>query len=136
MRDVVESPLTWILTGICVVGCIYAKRSVISGIITGIMAPMVIVPLWIMAGLAVNVPHLLVRKMFPDLLPYLQNSSSAWASGILFVTDPAHLATGITAGFFIWYCIVGRMNSHRPLAFTLERNTITSPSPLTRRFWH
>ncbi len=135
MIDVVESPITWILTGVCIVGCIYAKRSVVAGIITGIMAPMVIVPLWIMSGLAVNVPHLLVRTLFPKLLPFLENSSSAWAGAVLFITDPGHLATLITAAFFIWYCIVGRMNSHRPLAFTSTRSRLTASNPFIRRYW-
>lgn len=135
MSDVVESPITWILTGICIVGCIYAKRNVVSGVITGIMAPMVIVPLWIVSGLAVNVPHLMVRSMFPDLLPYLQDSPSPWAALLLFTTYPGNVATLITAALFIWYCIVGRESAHRRLAFTNHRSRLVGSNPFMKHYW-
>lgn len=134
MQDVLDSPITWILTGICIAGCIYAKRNIVVGIICGVIAPMFVVPVWITVGLAVNIPHLLIRTMFPKLLPFMENSPSAWAGAVIFLTDPGNVATFITAALFVWYCIVGRKNAHRSAAFVSSRNRPAGTSPFIRRF--
>jgi len=134
--DVLASPIIWVLTVICIIGCVYANRSVVVGIICGVIAPMVVIPIWVIAALAINVPHLLVRTLFPELVPFLEKSSSAWAGVVVFLTDPGNLAVFITAVLFVWYCIVGRKNCHRPAAFTPTRSRLTASNPFIRRFWH
>jgi len=110
--DILASPLIWVLTGICIVACTYAKRSLVAGIITGVIAPMVLIPIWVIAALAINVPHLLLRTLFPEIFTGLHNSSSVWAEAVLFITDPSYLAMFVTAVLFTWYCRVERKTAH------------------------
>jgi len=133
MSDAVATQL-WILTPICIAGCIYAKRSVVSGIICGVIAPIVVFPLWLSVALAVNVPYLMVKKMFPGMFVSLANSSSAIAEAVLYLTNPGVMAVIITAALFVWYCIVGRKNSHLPPAYAPRKSRSMGSSPFIRKF--
>ncbi len=133
MSDAVVTQLL-ILTPICIVGCIYARRHVVSGIICGVIAPIIVFPLWLSVALAINVPYSLVKKMFPGVFVALQNSSSTTAESVLYLTNPAVVAVFITAGLFIWYCIVGRMNSHRSPAYAPRKSRSMGSSPFIRKF--
>jgi len=133
MSDAVVTQL-WMLTPICIAGCIYAKRNVVAGIICGVIAPIVVFPLWLSVALAVNVPYLLVKKLFPGMFVFLENSSSATAEAVLYLTNPAVIAVFITAMLFIWYCIVGRRSSHVPPAYAPSKGRRMGTSPFIRKF--
>jgi hypothetical protein len=134
MSDAVVTQL-WILTPICIAGCIYARRRVLSGVICGVIAPIVVFPLWLSVALAVNVPYLLVKKLVPGMFVSLEKSSSATAGAVLYFTNPGVIAVFITAGLFIWYCIVERRNSHVPTAYAPSRGRRMGSSPFMRCFW-
>ncbi len=130
--NVIESPITWIVLGTCILGCIYAHRGVVNGIIAGTIAPIVIVPLWIASALVVTVAHGLAEDLLPNLIPLLESSPSRWAEIVLILTDPALLATLTTAALFIMYCVVSRKDSLRPAAFASEKCRFTAPNPFAR----
>ena len=130
--DILASPIIWILTGVCIVACSYAKRNIVMGVITGVFAPMILIPIWVIAALAINVPHLLLRTLVPELFAALNNSSSVWSGVFLFVADPSNLAASFTAILFIWYCHVERMTAYLPAA-TFDRGAGGKCSNILRR---
>lgn len=108
--DILASPFFWVLTVGCIAACIYAKRNVAVGIITGIFAPLIIIPIYIIAALAINVPHFLVRKMFPEIFVALKSLSTVWSTVILLVTDPGHLAALFTCAYGASWSKGGRLS--------------------------
>lgn len=130
--DILASQIIWVLTGICIVACSYAKRSVVAGVITGVIAPMVLIPIWVIAALAINIPHLLLRTLFPEIFTGLHDSSSAWSEAVLFLADPSYLAMFVTGLLFAWYCVVERKTAHLPAASS-DRGTRGRCSNILRR---
>ncbi|MEM8955026.1 MAG: hypothetical protein AAGD22_12820 [Verrucomicrobiota bacterium] len=59
LGEVLVSPYAWATFVICVLGGWYAKRCLVDGIIVGGIASLILVPVWVVAGMAMMIPRLI-----------------------------------------------------------------------------
>ncbi|MEM7144592.1 MAG: hypothetical protein AAF591_05625 [Verrucomicrobiota bacterium] len=131
LGEVLASPYTWATFAICVLGGWYAKRCLVDGIIVGGIASLILVPVWIVAGMALIVPRLIVELVYPGF--------GAWVGGLVagwpfWATLLVHPATGVTGVLFFLYCRAERENSGAPAVYTPYESEVARHNVLSRRF--
>lgn len=131
--DLVVSPYTWIVVGICFVGCCYAKRNCANGILFGVVAIGMVGPMWMVMFLALFGPWLALEKMFPEMTSSAVALFASWPEWACFVFHPATLLTG---ALFLLYCKVERGNTGIVAGYVLPRPRGASYNPFLRIHRH
>lgn len=89
-------------------GCGWAKRSVVHGFILGWVAPMVVAAVWAVMAMALMGIHVMAQELVPKLAGSVEAVFADWPQWAVFLLNPATL---LTAAMFVLYCVIERGNT-------------------------
>ena len=113
LEGFLSSPLFWTIFGGCFLAGWYAKRSFIKGLGVTLIAPMVIVPLWILITVVLSLPTYLLRLYFPKMMETVAEVMAELPESAIFLFHPSTILAGV---LLFLYSKSERETAHLPPA--------------------
>ena len=124
-RDVLVSPYSWAVFGICCFAGWYVKRNLRGALTYGLIAPLFLVPLWWTVLFCFSIPYLILSRIAPEFSAEVGGIFGLLPGPMQVLLSPPFL---VTVCLFVIYCRSDRDTSDlRPAGGAAKQSGCQNP---------